>query len=328
MSSVLGVKILRRALTARLTARLTAHLAPPLAPPLALHLVASALFGLQSGLRAAPAEHAAEFASCAGETGGEGTVVEVIDAETLLLDDARVVRLIGALPPRFARQNATHGGIAVDLRSEITAALARLTLGKRVRLRFGGTREDRYGKLLAQVYVEPEGGEREWLQGAMVRAGLAVTYSVADNRACARELMEVERGAKERQQGFWRNGLFRIRNASDATLLLGLVNTYQIVKGVVTTVAEVGGRVYVNFGANYRDDFTLAIEKKDRSAFAGAPGALASVARGKRGEAGLEELKGKRVQARGWIQVSNGPMIAVTHPEQIEVVGEEKKGGD
>ena len=33
-------------------------------------------------------------------------------------------------------------------------------------------------------------------------------------------------------------------------------------------------------------------------------------------------LEGRRVRVRGWLQSLNGPMIEVTHPEQIEVLEE------
>jgi endonuclease YncB( thermonuclease family) len=274
-------------------------------------------------------------APCAAEDGGSGTVVEVLNAETLLLDDSRVIRLMGALPPRFAAQYASHGGIALDLRPELKTALARLALGKRVQVRFGGSHEDRYGKQLAQVYVEPEkkgsaddSGQGLWLQGAMIGAGLATAYSFSDNRACARELEERERKAREQGEGYWRNGIFRVRAADNPKLLLGLVDTFQIVEGVVTTTADMGGHVYINFGADYHNDFTVSIEKKDRASFSGAAGALAPAGERGKNRSPLDGLKGKRLRVRGWIESYNGPMIAVSHPEQIEIDGETAANGE
>ena len=39
-------------------------------------------------------------------------------------------------------------------------------------------------------------------------------------------------------------------------------------------------------------------------------------------EAGTDplSLEGKRIRVRGWLKRCNGPMIAATHPKQIEVV--------
>jgi len=36
----------------------------------------------------------------------------------------------------------------------------------------------------------------------------------------------------------------------------------------------------------------------------------------------LPDLKDQRVRVRGWVRQFNGPLIDVTHPEQIEVLGE------
>jgi hypothetical protein len=42
-------------------------------------------------------------------------------------------------------------------------------------------------------------------------------------------------------------------------------------------------------------------------------------------------LKGRTVRVRGWLKQYNGPMIEVTHPEQMELPGREpakrKRGG-
>ena len=35
----------------------------------------------------------------------------------------------------------------------------------------------------------------------------------------------------------------------------------------------------------------------------------------------LEELEGKEVRVRGWIEWWNGTVIKATHPEQIEILG-------
>lgn len=276
-------------------------------------------------------------AQCAPGDGG-GTVAAVIDAGTLLLDDARVVRLSGVLPPRFATSFpsglpssfSSPGGIALDLRSELKTALAALVLGKRVRLLQAGAQPDRYGRMLAQVHVDRDGGAGDagapvWLQGALVEAGLTMADPLSGDRACRLALIERERQARERREGYWRNGLFAVRAARDAKLLLGLANTFQIVEGEVATAAEPGGRVYLNFGANYRDDFTATIGKQDRAAFADASGPLAALAprgekgQGRTGEGGVEGLKGLRLRIRGWIESHNGPMIAVSSPEQMEI---------
>jgi micrococcal nuclease len=72
-------------------------------------------------------------------------------------------------------------------------------------------------------------------------------------------------------------------------------------------VGEGGGRIYLNFADDWRSDFTISIERKDVPALAAAG-------------IDLKGLAGKPVRVRGWIEWRNGPMIAATHPEQLELL--------
>ena len=76
---------------------------------------------------------------------------------------------------------------------------------------------------------------------------------------------------------------------------------------MVVDAARVRGRIYLNFGTNWRDDYTVSVAPSNARTFI---------------EAGLgpEALAGRRIRVRGWIYERNGPMIDATHPEQIELV--------
>jgi len=69
----------------------------------------------------------------------------------------------------------------------------------------------------------------------------------------------------------------------------------------------VRGQIYLNFGADYKTDFTIAIAKRNRKRFE---------------KAGLDplSLEGATVRVRGWIELSNGPMVWLDHPERLEVL--------
>lgn len=87
----------------------------------------------------------------------------------------------------------------------------------------------------------------------------------------------------------------------------GITRSYQLVEGVVAAVGGAGGRVYLNFDKDWRRDFTIVVERKDSVALKAA---------------GLDvkTLAGKHLRVRGWVEWRNGPMIAVTHAEQIELL--------
>ena len=67
------------------------------------------------------------------------------------------------------------------------------------------------------------------------------------------------------------------------------------------------GRTYLNFGTDYRTDFTVMFDAEDEALF-DAAGITA------------ETLETRRVRVRGWIEDENGPMIRIDHPDRIELL--------
>ena len=233
-----------------------------------------------------------------------GTVAAVLDGETLRLTDGKTVRLIGAkapMPPLGWR-----GDDPWPLVDEAREALSAFALGRIVELRFGGRRLDRHGYLLAQVYVV-DGDSRLWLQQELVSRGLARVYSFPDNRACIAELLALEADARAKLSGVWSSPVYRIASALDVKRLGRLIHSYQLVEGRVVAVGKGGGLLYLNFATDWRTDFTISIAPKDVSAFAAAG-------------IDLDTVAGKRVRVRGFLAWRNGPMIAASHPEQIELL--------
>ena len=185
-------------------------------------------------------------------------------------------------------------------------ALSALAIGKPVELRFGGLRQDRHGYVLAQVFVG-DGENRLWLQNELIAKGLARVYSFADNRACVAELLAREAEARTKRLGVWGSYVYRIEPARDAKRLGRLIHSYQLIEGTVVAVGESGGRLYLNFGSDWRTDFTVSIDRKNVSDFAAAG-------------IDLKSLAGRRLRARGFLAWRGGPMIEATHPEQIELL--------
>ncbi len=85
------------------------------------------------------------------------------------------------------------------------------------------------------------------------------------------------------------------------------LDEFTIVEGRVLAVARTGRRTYLNFGADYRTDFTVAVAARDRGMFDDAGIDLAA-------------YEGHIIRVRGWVDSLNGAMIEATHPEQIELV--------
>ncbi len=238
----------------------------------------------------------------AGET---GQLRSVLDGDTLYLENGLKVRLAAIQAPKLPL--GRKGFKAWPLGEESKAALQKLTGGKTLQLYYGGERRDRYDRALAQTYTLDNGGARDvWLQEEMVRLGMARVYTWPDTFQDSEKLYAAEIKARDAQQGIWSDEYYRIRSPEPNTLAQD-IDSYQIVQGIVTSAADVRGQIYLNFGADYKTDFTIAIAKRDRKRFE---------------KHGLDplSLEGATVRVRGWIELSNGPMVWLDHPERLEVL--------
>lgn len=242
------------------------------------------------------------------ERGGTAAVAEVVDGDTLRLDDGRALRLIGIQAPKLPLERPDFE--PWPLADAARTHLQELTAGARVTLYFGEARRDRYGRLLAHL-VRDDG---LWLQAAMLEAGLARVYTFADNRLGVEALYAAEDTARAKGAGIWADAFYRVRCAADLDGEGGAAppEGFQIIQGRVVDAADVRGTIYLNFGPNYRSDFTIRIQPRQRRAFAGQPWF----------EAGPDSLDGAIVEVRGWLFTENGPMIDLDHPEPLRFLGE------
>ncbi len=232
--------------------------------------------------------------------GPKGTVVSVVDGDTALLDNGITLRLVGIQAPRLPKGRDVT---AEPLAETAKAALAELLVGQAVRLRQSGERQDRHGRALGQLFLADE----TWVQRRMVATGLARVYSFPDNRACIGPLLAAEAQARQQRLGIWSDPYYAVRRADRPLELAEHSGRYQLVEGRVLHAEKVRDTVYLNFGRYWKEDFTVVIDSAALRRF---------------GTAGLDPLglDGTLVRVRGWVDSLDGPRIAVTHPEQIEVL--------
>ena len=223
---------------------------------------------------------------------------EIVDGDTLVLGDGRQVRLVGIQAPKLplGRPNVRKWPLA----DESKAALVALINGRKVALVYGGRRVDRWGRLLAHLYRD----DGLWIQGEMLKRGLARVYSFPDNRAKIAEMLKIERMARRVRKGIWNHPYYQIRAAEAAGRH---TNSFQLVEGRVLRAAEVRRRAYLNFGRDWRRDFTITLSARALRTF-------------EKTGVSVRGYEGRRVRVRGWVRWRNGPAISVTHPEQIEVL--------
>jgi endonuclease YncB( thermonuclease family) len=247
---------------------------------------------------AATATLAPAFAGEVLVTGESDRVAAVVDGDTVILDSGASVRLVGIQAPKLALGRA--GFKPWPLGPQAKAALEALASERIVTLAYGGRRRDRHGRRLAHL-IRDDG---LWVQGALLERGMARVYSFADNRARIADMLAREDQARRAGRGIWAHPFYWIRDAGD---LRGANDSFQLVEGRVVDAAIVRGRAYLNFGPDWRTDFTVTVAGRDRDRFDAAHIDLAALA-------------GHRVRVRGWLKRYNGPMIELDHPEQLELL--------
>jgi len=233
----------------------------------------------------------------AQDEAGAASVARVLSGNLLELDDGRVVRLAGIrVPPAEA-----DGRGAQDLAAQARDALAGLALRRAVRLEPVDPVSDRHGRLVAQVWRE----DGLWLQGALLEEGLVQMQTRPGEAARAAEMAAREQAARSSGAGIWRHG-FAPRAAHRVDSLVG---SFQIVQGRVLRVAPTDRYIYLNFGADWRADFTLRVARGNAQSFRAAG-------------IDLEQLAGQKVEVRGYVLEAGGPLIELSHPEQIRLRSE------
>ncbi len=131
-----------------------------------------------------------------------GRVTRVVDGDTVKVRltngrGTRTVRYIGVDTPESVKPGAPVECYAKQA-SEFNE---RLVTGRRVRLRVGRERTDRYGRLLAYVYLRGEGGR--FVNAELVRRGYARTLEIPPNTDFADRFERLERRARDDGRGLW-----------------------------------------------------------------------------------------------------------------------------
>lgn len=188
----------------------------------------------------------------------------------------------------------------------VQAHLDDLLPGRAVEIEFLSETADRYQRRIGMIWLR-EGAGRVDLHSILLEEGLVQLYPYPDAEERLPRWRVVEAEAQATQAGLWGEYQTRIRDV-DPDMLIQDVGTIRVVEGRVTDVAELSnGRVYLNFGSDYRTDFTIRIDAETAPDFAQHLGDLA-------------DLLHMRIRVRGVIRNENGPMIVPPNPFRIELL--------
>jgi endonuclease YncB( thermonuclease family) len=230
----------------------------------------------------------------------DAPVAQVLDGDSLVLADGRQVRLIGVNAPELGKDGTPDEPFA----REAHAFLAALVAGQRVTLVLDEEHTDRYGRLLAHVYLP--GGRN--VQEKLLRAGLAFLVAVSPNLSRLTAYREAEEEARRARRGVWNHPAYapvaaeRVRETG-----------FRFVAGTVRRVGKGPHAYYFDLAPR----FTLVVERSDWERYFAHPSPSA---------ARLchtppcqpEALLGKSIVARGWIAQQDGKLhMRLRHPAML-----------
>ena len=131
-------------------------------------------------------------------------VRRVIDGDTITLQDGRTVRYIGIDTPETRRRVGQQWVSDPEPYGRAaTQENARLIKGRDVRLEYDVQTHDRFGRLLAYVYVATPEGREVMVNEELLRRGYAQPLTIPPNVKYAERFRLVSEEARTARRGLW-----------------------------------------------------------------------------------------------------------------------------
>ena len=217
------------------------------------------------------------------------SIKKIFDGDSLLMNTGEQLRYLGINAPEY---NEAFGQEAKAENIKI--------LGEAKSLEFQRClfeEKDKYERILAFVFADGVD-----VQELLVKKGLAFPAAIPPCGTLSIYRYEAAAAAARKQKlGIWQEELKKPLKSDEAAMG---IRHYRGVRGRVSNIFETRSVVYLNFGKDYKTDFTVAVFKRDVYRFK---------ARG----IDLKKLKGKKLTVFGFIQEHNGPEIVANSSDQM-----------
>ena len=235
---------------------------------------------------------------------GEYHVIEVLDGDTVIIDDARgsSVRYLGIDTPEMPREDSPGEPMAEEAREYNEDLVG----DKQVKLEFDEEKYDVYGRMLAHVYVDGV-----FVNLELLRKGLATDMIIEPNNKYSDSILAAIEQAKKQKRGIW-GDLRAIKEPSgNGKHLIDLSKAHLyagksvVVEGDITNTRKTDTLIVLKMD----DRLNVKIFESDWPNFSHF------------GIAPDSYYKGKRLRVTGRVRVYRGtPGIVLDHPIAIRVI--------
>ena len=128
----------------------------------------------------------------------------VVDGDTVQLSDGRLLRYIGIDTPEVRQRDGDRWVVNPEpFGRAATEANRRLVEGKAVRLEYDVQTHDRFGRLLAYVYVPAGDAGEAMVNAELVRLGMAQPMTIPPNVKYAERFRALAEEARREGRGLW-----------------------------------------------------------------------------------------------------------------------------
>lgn len=229
------------------------------------------------------------------QTCGTVTAIGALDGARFNTDAGNIVKLALVKAPEIWDKGSPYKDWPHARQS--MKALANHVTGREMSLFCEGDKTNRHGEVEAHVVM----ADGRWLQQLLVSEGQVFVFPRPTRRRGLPALYAAEDQAREHRLGLWALDNLMPIEATSPNIRSGW---FHIVEGTVLNAQMAGQTIYLNFGTDWRTDFTVEIPGTAQRHFS---------------KAGLDPLSfgGKRIEVRGWIDFKGGPRLLLQGPGQI-----------
>ena len=155
-------------------------------------------------------------------------VKHVYDGDTFRTVKGEKVRLLGINTPEIAYNDKPGQPLGSAAKRRLTTLVG----GELVELRMDSDKRDDYGRTLAQVYKR----DGTWINGLLVREGLALVYTFAPNFRWTNQLLTAEAEARASGLGIWSEKRFQVLESSD--IANRHIGQFRLVRGKISDLDD------------------------------------------------------------------------------------------